>query len=169
MEKFTLANGLTGFRLVGALGMVLLEPMSLPFYILYTLSGISDALDGPVARRSHTASDFGAKLDSVADLVFYTVMLLRLLPRLRQLVPVWIWTWVSLAVGARILVYLFVAVKLHRFASLHTWMNKLTGGMLFALPYMMPVPGFSWYCVAICAVASVSTLWEFTIHLRAKA
>ena len=43
------------------------------FFVFYLLAGFSDMIDGTIARKTNTASEFGAKLDTVADLIFYTV------------------------------------------------------------------------------------------------
>ena len=61
------------------------------FYVVYTFGGLTDAVDGTVARKLKLESEFGAKLDSVADLLFYAVMLLKLLPHLIRLLPAWLW------------------------------------------------------------------------------
>ncbi len=42
-------------------------------------------IDGTVARKTGTESEFGSKLDSTADLMFVTVCLLKLLPVLNKL------------------------------------------------------------------------------------
>ena len=42
---------------------------------IYTFAGLTDVLDGWLARKTGRASEFGARLDSVADLLFYSVLL----------------------------------------------------------------------------------------------
>ena len=51
-------------------------------------------IDGPVARKTGTVSELGAKLDTAADFVFVAVCLWKLLPGLS--VPLWLWTWIVL-------------------------------------------------------------------------
>ena len=53
-----------------------------------TISGLTDALDGWLARKLRCESAFGAKLDSVADLLFYAVMIFRILPILVSIFPI---------------------------------------------------------------------------------
>lgn len=57
------------------------------FFCFYTFAGITDVLDGFIARRTNTESDKGARLDSIADLMFYTVMIIRLFPVLYKVLP----------------------------------------------------------------------------------
>ena len=160
-----LANALTGFRLFGAVGLLFLEPLSVSFYLLYTLCGVSDVLDGWAARRSGTASEFGARLDSVADLVFYGVMLLRLFPRLWADMPRPVQLWIGGIVALRLGVYALAAVKFRRFASLHTWLNKATGFAVFAVPYLMGHHRFPLYRTVVCTVATLAAREELAIHL----
>ena len=62
------ANILTASRIFFAAGMVLTAPFSAAFWVCYLGGGVSDLLDGPVARALHIQSEVGAKLDSAADL-----------------------------------------------------------------------------------------------------
>jgi CDP-diacylglycerol--glycerol-3-phosphate 3-phosphatidyltransferase len=50
--------------------MVLAAPFSPVFWVCYLGGGVSDLLDGPVARALHIQSDVGAAMDSAAGLVF---------------------------------------------------------------------------------------------------
>lgn len=69
------ANIITFFRVVGIILLLTMKPLSPSFFLLYTATGLTDVLDGWIARKTKTASDFGARLDSIADLLFYTVVL----------------------------------------------------------------------------------------------
>ena len=84
-EYITVPNAITFSRLVGAILLIFLKPLDLGFFIIYTIAGISDAIDGYVARKMGGETDFGSKLDSVADLAFYTVMMIKILPVLVRL------------------------------------------------------------------------------------
>ena len=79
-HKLNTADVITMSRMAGTILLAFLRPLSAGFFLVYTLTGLTDVLDGWIARRTKTASDFGAKLDSIADLLFYTVMLIRLFP-----------------------------------------------------------------------------------------
>ena len=65
----------------------------------------------------------------------------------------------------RLTAYITAAVKYHRFASLHTWMNKLTGALVFLLPYVLLVSSGVEYCWAVCMVAFAASAEELAIHL----
>ena len=88
-----MANIVTGFRITASLALLFCQVFSIPFYALYLTAGISDMVDGIVARRTNTASEFGAKLDTAADFVFVTVCLIRLLPVVE--IPAWMCVWIG--------------------------------------------------------------------------
>lgn len=46
----------------------------------YIICGITDMLDGFIARATHTTSQLGADLDSIADTIFVMVCLVEILP-----------------------------------------------------------------------------------------
>ena len=79
-RKLSCADMITLVRIAGTMALIFLRPLSAIFYWIYTLAGVTDALDGWIARKTKTASEFGARLDSIADLFFYAVMLVRIFP-----------------------------------------------------------------------------------------
>ena len=73
-----IANLITALRIIAAIAMLFTIPFSVPFFVLYAVGGLSDMIDGTVARRCGSAGDFGARLDSIADLLFCAAVLLQL-------------------------------------------------------------------------------------------
>lgn len=73
-HRLRIADCITVCRIVGTLILSVLRPLSLVFFFVYTLTGLTDVLDGWIARKTKTASDFGAKLDSIADMLFCAVI-----------------------------------------------------------------------------------------------
>lgn len=176
MIKRNLANAVTLFRMFGSLALALVIPFGVPFYIIYTLCGLSDGLDGPIARRLGTADERGALLDSVADILFYAVMIYRLVPTLFGMLPAWVWIYAYLALGLRLTSYAVAGIRYHRFATLHTYGNKMTSVTFFLLPYLMLIGRlelFSWLtkavaCALVCTAAALASLEELLIHLIQK-
>lgn len=91
--KQYLANTVTGIRILGSILLAFVPAFSASFYALYLLCGLSDILDGAIARKTGGTSSFGARLDTVADLLFAAVSLAKLLPHLP--VPGWLWGWTA--------------------------------------------------------------------------
>lgn len=167
-HKWNTADTVTSMRIVFSFVLLMLPVTSPEFILIYTLIGLTDVLDGWLARKTGTVSDFGARLDSIADLLFYGILLFRLLPTLWLALPRAVWYVVSAVLLVRVLAYTTAAVKYHRFASLHTWLNKLTGGAVFLLPYVFAVSNGVAYGWAVCFLALAAAMEELTIHLFQK-
>lgn len=164
-RDFNVPNGMTALRIAGALCLLFIRPLCPMFFVTYTLAGFTDVLDGWTARRMGSASEFGAKLDSIADLTLYAVMLIKVFPVLWRKLPPGIWFAVAAILAMRLSAYIVAAVKYQRFASLHTYLNKLTGAAVFAVPYVISLPFSIPVCSAICAVAFIASGEELLIHL----
>lgn len=167
-------NMITFIRMLGTICLLFVSLFTPGFYIIYTISGCSDVLDGWVARVTKSSSEFGAKLDSVADLLFYAMLLVKILPLLIKMLPGWIWYCVGFVLLLRLGAYLTAALKYHRFATLHTYFNKLTGFAVFLIPYVMELEMITkysiglCYSVGLCVVGGISSLEELLIHLSEK-
>ena len=114
-------------------------------------------------------SALGAKLDSAADLLFYGVMLTKFFPLLFAALPRQIWYAVAATVLLRLGAYLTAALKVRRFASPPTVMNKLSGLAVFAVPYLYALPWGGAYCWCVCAVTLAAAAGELTFYLRGVA
>lgn len=164
-HKWSTADTITSVRIASSLFLLFLPLGSVGFLAVYTLTGLTDVLDGWLARKTGTASDFGARLDSAADLLFYAILLLRLSPVLWRLLPASIWYAVAAIVLVRLAAYVTAAVKYHRFAAMHTWLNKLTGAAVFLLPYMLAATTGTLYSWSLCVLAFAASVEELVIHL----
>lgn len=169
MKKFfTAPNIITCVRILGTIALVFIEPFCVPFYVIWTICGVSDVLDGTVARMTKQESKFGARLDSMADIMFYLLMLYRVLPTLIAVLPRWIWIIVCVIALTRSAAYVTALIKYKRFASLHSYLNKLSGFMLFLVPYFIFMSWFWIYCVVLCGIGLLSSIEELLIHLLSR-
>lgn len=130
-------NGLTISRIIGSIAMWFFDVLSIPFYIIYVFSGLTDFLDGFLARKYNVTSSLGSKLDSIADLTFYTTMMIKIWPYLCKHLYLWTWIIIWSVLSIRMLIYIIVQIKYHRLISSHHFLNKLTGAMMFLLPFMV--------------------------------
>lgn len=161
-------NCITALRIVATAALLFVQPMSQVFFIIYTLAGLTDALDGWLARKLHVMSDFGSKLDSAADLIFYAIMFILIFPALWAALPRVIWLGVATVVLLRLVSYGVAAVKFRRFASTHSILNKLTGAAVFALPYIARTTITTPYCWGLFALSLTGTLQELIKHTTKK-
>ena len=145
-----LPNILSALRLLGAASLLLCDPTGAAFWVIYVLCGVSDMVDGYLARRLHAESKTGAVLDSVADICFVACCAIRLLPVLQ--IPTWLWIWAGLIVIIKMSNQISALVVHKHLCFPHTKANKLTGLLLF-----IAVPMMFRSIVPIAIVAGVAT------------
>lgn len=166
-QLLNLPNCITLIRLIGTIALLFITPLSVPFFIIYTLSGVTDVLDGTIARLTKTETTFGKRLDSIADLSFYAVMLIRIFPILWDTLPHSIWILVGLILAMRLIFYSVGLIKTKKLPSSHSILNKLTGFMIFLVPYIIKTVIFRPYCWGLCLISATGTL-EDLINLTGK-
>lgn len=116
-------------------------------------------VDGPVARRFHQQSKKGARLDSLADIIFLLVCSLKIIPVLDLKVCLWIWVIGIALIKMGNVVISFCKQK--RIVMLHTFTNKLTGLLLFLLPFGMVVfEKITAAIIMICLIATFAAIQE---------
>ena len=152
------ANILTSFRILGSILLLFFPVFSVPFYIIYLLCGFSDMIDGTIARKTNSTSEFGAKMDTAADLVFVTVSLIKILPAIH--IPGWVWIWVSVIAVIKISNIIWGYVSKKQFVSLHTVMNKVTGLLLFLLPFTLSFVELKYSSIVVCSIATFAAIQE---------
>ena len=145
-----LPNAISSLRVAGSIGLLFCDVAGWLFWTLYALCGISDMVDGPLARNLQAESKTGAVLDSVADIVFVACCAIRLLPVLE--IPVWLCIWAGMIVFIKMVNQVSALAVCKRFCFPHTWANKLTGLLLFLV-----VPTMFWSMIPVSIVAPIAT------------
>ena len=153
-----IANILTSCRILGSILLLFFPVFSSAFYITYLLCGFSDMIDGTIARKANSVSDFGAKIDTVADLVFVVVSLIKLLPTIH--IPQWLWIWGGVIAIIKIGNIFIGFISKKALISLHTIMNKLTGLLLFLLPLTISFIEPQYSAIVVCSIATFSAIQE---------
>ena len=133
--KKNAANLITLIRIFGAIALIMLEPLSLPFFIVYGVCGLSDAFDGLVARKLGIQSSFGSALDSLSDLLFYGVMAAKLFPTFQRLLLPYQWVIIAVPTALHFIAYIICAIRFNRFSAIHTYANKALGLLVYAFPF----------------------------------
>ena len=153
-----IANIITGSRIVFSIALLFITPFSPMFYVLYAVAGLTDMIDGTVARKTNTVSAFGARLDSIADFVFVTVCLFKLLPILD--IPVWLWIWIAVIALIKVINIISGAIKLKRMIAVHSLMNKITGALCFLLPLTLSLIDLKYGTIVVCTAATFAAIQE---------
>ncbi|MGN0317128.1 MAG: CDP-alcohol phosphatidyltransferase family protein [Lachnospira sp.] len=158
-----LANVITSCRIILSVTMLFFPTFSIAFHSLYLVAGFTDTIDGAIARKLGTNSEFGAKLDTVADIVFVAIAAFKLLPLIEITKVIWFWILLIAVIKAGNLIFGFVTQK--QFVAIHTIANKITGFILFILPLTLPVVNFRYSSIAVCIMATFAALQEGYIVL----
>ena len=153
-----MANAITIFRMAASIVLLFCPVFSPAFYVFYIMAGLSDMLDGFVARKTNTGSRFGAKLDTIADYVFVIVCLIKLLPVIR--IPIWMYVWIGIITLIKVVNIASGFAVQKTFISVHSAMNKATGVLLFLLPLTIPVLPLKYSAIVVCALATFAAIQE---------
>ena len=161
-SRLTLPNLLTGFRFVAAPGLLWLawQDHGIAFMILLAIAFLSDLLDGLAARLTGQVSQFGATLDSWADVITYLTIALSC----------W-WLWPDVVRRELLYVILMVAScllpafagfgKFGRFTSYHTWGVKIAAASMGLSLYVLFLGGPAWpfrLAALICILAAIEEI-----------
>ena len=147
-------NILSASRIVLCLPLLMVDAMTVHFWVLYVIAGTTDMLDGFLARRWGVESKFGARLDSLADFVFVLAVGYKLFPWLKLSAALWMM--IGLIAMVKIVNAISSYVVKHKIEFLHTKANKLTGFLLFigmmtlGQSYFVPI-AWAVACVALFA------------------
>ena len=156
--KKQIANIVSSCRILFSICLLLCPVFSVSFYILYLFCGITDMVDGVVARKTNAVSEFGARLDTTSDFLFFAVTLIKLLPVIH--IPKWIWVWIVVIAIIKIFNVILGFAYTKKLISLHTVMNKITGLLLFLLPPTLQFVEIKYSLIAVCIVATISAIGE---------
>ena len=153
-----MANIITGFRVLISIALLFCPVFSPVFYMLYLIAGLSDMIDGTIARRTNTVSEFGARFDTAADFVFAVVCLIKFLPVIS--IPAWLYVWIVLIALIKIINIISGYVVQKKLVAVHSVMNKMTGVLLFILPLTFPIVPLKYLAIPVCAVATIAAVQE---------
>ena len=122
------------------------------FLALFVLAGVSDLLDGIVARKLNVCSEFGSKLDSISDMALYVATLLFLCTHassyLRPCAP---FALVGFATQAFHIGYAYV--KLGAYPAYHSKLSRLMAYAIF-----FSVGGF-WIWKTAALLPFIAIIW----------
>jgi len=145
-EWRTVPNLLTFGRLIATpfLAWLILKHHTNYATALFGLVGISDYLDGYIARRTNTVTELGTTLDPVSDRVLIIAVLFSLIAA--HLIPLWLGIPVLFRDVALSVVFLFLARRGFGKPKVRRVGKSATFGLLFALPaitlgHVLRLPG----------------------------
>ncbi len=167
IDYSSVPNLLSGFRLLLAVVLWIPAMLDLPLWVGIGLvaAGLTDMLDGFLARRWRAATEYGSRLDSAADMVLvvcaaFWVILVEPSVFFDNKLLVLSWMLIgtaSLAVGL---------IKFRRIPDLHLYMTKASSAAGYVFIIFMFVVGYN---AALFYIASalliISTLESLLLQL----
>ena len=146
-------------RIPMAVALPFVQSSPAVFWALYLLCGLSDVLDGAVARLTGTVSRLGERLDTIADIIFVAVWMLLFIPAID--IGRWLWIWTGIIALIKVVNVISGLAMKKGFVAKHTPANKATGILLFLLPMVIlleviKVP----YIVLVCLLATFAAIQE---------
>ena len=120
-------------------------------------------VDGTIARKTKSVSEFGARLDTVADSVFVAACFVKILPLMQF--PTWLWNWIVIIAIIKIGNVVWGPISNKKLVSIHTILNKVTGFILFLLPLTFGFIEPIYSSAIVCFMATLSAFDE-VYHTR---
>ena len=162
----SIPNIISFSRIILSLSMLLFEPLTLEFFIVICLCGITDFLDGYLARKYNLVSEFGSHLDSLGDFAFIVSLVVSFL-LYYELKP-WMIAWIIILAAIRLLAMIIGYVRYKKFTSVHSYINKAAGFIVYFLPFMVLLLGFDLTFILFCALYTISGIEYVIINAYSK-
>ena len=152
------ANYISVSRIIMSITLFVTETFSIAFYIIYIYCGISDMLDGFIARKSKNESKIGARLDSVSDIIFVIVAMIKILPNLNLTNVIIIWMVFIVFIKIVNVTWSYICYK--EIVLPNTIANKTAGFILFIAPFVIVNTNPIIFEIIICSIATFSAIQE---------
>ena len=153
-----MANYISISRVIMSIILAITETFSIAFYIIYIYCGISDILDGFIARKSKNTSRMGARLDSASDIIFVIVAIIKILPALNLSKVIIIWIVIIALIKVINVICAYICYK--KLVLPHTIANKITGFILFIAPFIILNTNSIVFEIIICNIATFAAVQE---------
>lgn len=167
MRPVNLPNALSIFRFFGSPLLLVIDAQSQRTALLvwFALLGLSDFLDGWLARRWQQTSERGAMLDGIADLVFYPCSALLLYQLFPDVVLANL-AFIALAIGMLAVMLAVSWFKCGRLILLHTHLNRTAAVGVVLVVFASFVIDTSWLLRATALLYTLGFIEGIAIFLR---
>ena len=161
-----IANIITGCRILFSIVMLFFPTFSIRFYTCYLAAGITDMVDGTIARKLGTASPLGEKIDTIADTVFLITALYKLMPEMEVSEAILIWSGIIVLIKVINIILGFCLYK--KYMTIHSVVNKITGFMLFIFPLTFSFINMKYSMIVVCMMSTLGAIHEGYIIVSKK-
>ncbi len=168
MKKYA-ANIITSMRIAMGIALFFVKPLSKAFYALYLICGLTDFIDGPIARATKNTTVIGAQLDTAGDVVMYLALFHAMLSA--QILPKWAIYWLIAAAILFLISGIIARIKYGHFCFPHTLVGKSMGLIAFAFPLVYLFVNdamINIYLFLACMTLTWAAIESIIIHVCSK-
>lgn len=158
-------NIISILRFILSISLFVVPINTLTFWTVYFLCGLSDVLDGFLARALDLVTSFGSTLDSLADIVFDCTIIYFIVSTINISRTVIVSVIVIFIM--KIINYLYSIRKYEKVIFLHLYSSKLTGILLFSVLPAIHIFRFNYIFIMTIIVAFMACFEEFAILILA--
>ena len=159
--KKQIANILTFSRIIIGLSFLLCINHPWLFIALFAAGFLTDAIDGTIARATHSESEFGEQLDDIADTVMIVMMILVMIIWLEKDAVLFI-PYIVILIIIRIINAVISKVKYGKVYTVHTYPDKFIGLIALSMPIIYLITNKYWI-IHIAAFALMIISFETTL------
>lgn len=136
MKRY-IPNILSVQRIICSVLLILFINYQAGFIFLYFVIGLTDILDGFIARKFKMESELGARLDSLADFFFYIILVFIIIKLYSSIITVNYNMALIGIIVIRLLNMLLTKLNYKKIVFVHTIANKISGVLLYFLPIII--------------------------------
>ncbi|MHC5226735.1 CDP-alcohol phosphatidyltransferase family protein [Enterococcus sp. LJL99] len=161
-------NFLSVLRIFLSITLLMISESEPLWFIIYFICGLTDMLDGWIARRFNHTSKLGSTLDSIGDFIFVVVVLVKFLltqPFTSLMIIV-----ICLLFFIKSISIIYGWIKFKSIPLLHTLANKLAGFAVFLfVPFYLVSNNVQPYLVLLLSgITLFSSLEELALLITSK-
>ncbi len=164
--KRQIPNILSGSRVIAAVILLFLNQFSNTFIYIYIFCGITDLLDGPIARKLNIESMVGTVLDTTGDFITYIAMAKIIV--MQKIVPLWAYIWMLCALTSLLVGGYIAKVRFNKFYMVHSLFSKIFGVVLFFLPIGFRIMDINIYLLILCICTTIAGIESIFIQSQSK-
>lgn len=161
-------NILSALRILLSVLLIPLMSADFGFVMVYVAIGITDILDGFIARKLGCESHIGARLDSIADFVFFSTFVYLFLSLYSPIIVTAHLVVLIAIIAVRLANMLFTKLKYKKVVFVHTLANKAAGFALYFMPIVLLLAHNGIVIWIISIIVLGAAIEELLITIRYK-
>jgi len=161
-----LPNMITSSRFVFAALLLFTVPLSVMFWVFYGLAATSDLIDGPISRRLKANTNFGAALDTSADIFFLICIMVCVFPILE--ITAQSYVLIGSVFMFKIISLSYAYLKFRKVVSYHTLLTKFLALFIFSFPIWISFLDVNVIILALAILQNIAYVEELLITRKSE-